>query len=186
MSISEDLTVTDCTGECLDRSNVIGGTRSVVVHVDGMLHCQRPSSSVFNLTPVKTSMYHVGLSGRGNKTNCTFSCSVLPFGTHTTVTNRFGTWQNLMNDSFALEDAIVSVVGLDIHALVQGHTLKIVQCIDGVCGIQSILKRCHRRWWPRRTNPCLARGLQYGRDGLEREIPVDHRKFDHQEITGFL
>jgi len=117
VSIAQDLAITDGTGENFNRSNATGGTWSVVIHVHSMLYRQRPKSSVFNFRPVKGCMDHVGSSGGRDEANGALSCSILLFCANSTVTNRLGVRKNFMNESFALEDAIVSVVGLDIHPL---------------------------------------------------------------------
>jgi len=119
VSVSKDGAVGHGARECLNGSNSSAAIGSVVAQM-GRVGCgEWPQSFVFYAGPMKSGRDHFGSGARCNESDSGFRNSILPFGSNAAAPDFVIVACNVVNEGLALEDSIVSVVGVDSHANIQ-------------------------------------------------------------------
>jgi len=84
-------------------------------------------------------MYHHSSGSGHDKSNSRFCHTILPFCSDTTVANILVVACDMVDEGFALEDSVVSVVRIDVYAMGHCHSFERVLCIDSVGSIKRDL-----------------------------------------------
>jgi len=119
MAVAEEMTIRGCASEDFNRCNATGGVGGVVVELHSVTDSQGPQGSIFNFGPMESRMDHKSAGARCNDGDGTFRDTILPLGTDTPVPDRLRILHDLMDKALALENSIVSVIGIDGNAHVE-------------------------------------------------------------------
>ena len=109
--------------------------RSVIVEIAGMVESKGPQRFIFCFGPMESSVNHHGSCSGDEDSDGALGNSILPFSTNTRETELLLLVDNLLGKSFALVDAIVSMIFRHGDTIVTGHSLKDYLGIDRVGSI---------------------------------------------------